>query len=115
MVSTDENYLSVLAYGLPNVAPAKVDVVDDSTPHGCGVGGVLIVLVAAGDAAIEVCYTIVGRIGLVTLSHKDSLKVLTIVLKVVPVACPSTYDKLGASVVTVVEPVKNGALTNGAN
>lgn len=52
---------------------------------------------------------------MLTLSHKDSKKVLTEVLKVEPVACPATYDNLGASVVTVVKPVDYGALTNGAN
>lgn len=52
---------------------------------------------------------------MLTFTHYESFKVLTSVSCVVPVAWPSTYDKLGASVVTVKEPVDYGALTNGAN
>lgn len=56
-------YLPVSACDVPNVAPAEVELVGLTTPHGCGVGGELIVSVASGDSASVVCNCWVGVLG----------------------------------------------------
>lgn len=74
LTTTYKEYLSVLARDLPNVAPAYGDVVDDVTPHGCGVGEPLIVSVATGDATDAVRNTVHGRNGRTSrIRHKNSL------------------------------------------
>lgn len=108
LTSTFSLYLSVIANDLHNVAPAYGDVAEDVTPPGRGVGESFIVSVAAGDAPDTARNTSVGRRGRTgRIRHKNTFAKKTEDIYNCHPSCSKAEDCRGASVETIVTPVKH--------